>query len=108
MDLTAGLLSAFAGTLLSLVLNYFPGLNTWFAALESGKKSLVVLGSIFVVSALIALSSCANLWVLMTCDKGGFVKLAECFFYALVANQGVYQLSPQTKEVRQIKEDNKK
>jgi hypothetical protein len=108
MDLTAGLISGFAGALLSLALNYFPGLNTWFAALESSKKSFIILVSLFIVSVLIALSSCADLWVVMSCDKGGFVKLAEAFLFALIANQSVYKIIPQTKEVRQIKEDNKK
>lgn len=103
MDLSADLISAGAGALLSLALNYIPGLNAKFAALSSEAKSGIVALSLIVLSALIAGSSCLGWWVWLPCDKNGLLKLAECLFFALAANQGVYKLSPQTELVREIK-----
>ena len=102
MDLS-GFIAAGAGVLLSLALNYIPKLNTKFAALSSAAKSGIVALLLVLVSALIAASSCLNLWIWLACDKGGFMELGQCLFFALVANQGVYKLSPQTEAVREVK-----
>jgi hypothetical protein len=103
MNITADLIAAAASILLSLALNYIPGLNTKFAELSSEIKSLIVAISIIVIGILVALSSCGNLWVFISCDKVGLMKIGECILFALVANQGAYKLSPQTKAVKNAK-----
>jgi hypothetical protein len=104
MDLTSEMISAFGGILLSLILNYVPGLNVKFAALSSEIKSAIVAGSLVVIGVLVALSSCGNLWVWISCDQVGFMKLAQCILFALIANQGIYKLSPQTPAVTASKD----
>ncbi len=103
MNITADLIAAFAAGLLSLALNYIPGLNVKFAALTTEAKSGIVALSLVVIAGIVALSSCGDVWVFISCDKVGFMKLAECLLFALVANQGVYKLSPQTQAVKDAK-----
>jgi hypothetical protein len=103
MDLSAGFIAAAAGAVLSLVLNYVPGLNAKFAVLSSEAKSGIVALSLVLIAGLVAASSCLNLWVWLPCTQGGLMQLGECLLFALIANQSVYKLSPQTELVRQVK-----
>ena len=103
MDLNAALIASLAAGLLSLILSYVPGLSGKFAALSSEVKSAIVAGSVIAIGVIVALSSCGGLWVFISCDKPGFMKLAECVLAALITNQSIYKLSPETPEVKAAK-----
>jgi hypothetical protein len=93
MDLTPDLMAGAAGILLSLVFTFVPALNVWYAAKAPEAKSAIMIGSLVVVAALLAGSSCLNLWQFITCDKPGGMQLAEMLFAAIVGNQGIYGLT---------------
>lgn len=103
MNITADVVAGMAGIVLALVLNYIPGLNAKFAAQSSQYKSGIVALCLLGITGLVVASSCANLWVYLTCDKPGFMKAAEIFMSALVTSQGAYKLLPETKGVQEAK-----
>jgi len=92
--LSADLVAALGGGLLSLCFNYIPGLREKYGALDDVKKSWIMGLALLVGVGLIILVSCTNLWGLMTCDKVGFVDIIKLFLIALVTNQSTYKLSP--------------
>lgn len=99
MELSPALISGAAGMVLSLFFKYVPGLNAWYASLSTTFKSLGMLIMLLVVSGFIALSSCLDWWVFITCDKNGILVLFETFVLALVANQSLYVITPDPKAV---------
>jgi hypothetical protein len=99
VDVVAGV----AGGLLSLCFNYIPGLREKYGALDDVKKSWIMGLALLVAVGLIILVSCTNLWVLMTCDKVGFVDIIKLFLIALAINQSTYKLSPQVASVKALK-----
>lgn len=106
--MSAELLAGLSGGLLSLLMSYVPGLNTWYAALESTWKSLLMLGALVVVAASAFALSCAG-WaegfgiVGLTCDQAGLQRLLSAFVAALVMNQATYKISPETRRVQVAK-----
>ena len=106
MELTSVLISSAAGIVLSALFSYVPGLRTWYGAQDSGIKSLIMLGSLVLVSGFIAASSCLDWWVFITCDKGGIMKLLEVLAVAFVSNQSTYLVTknslPEDVEVAKI------
>jgi hypothetical protein len=104
--MTAEILSLTAGTALSLVFSYVPGLNAKFAALDPTVKRLWMLGLLLLSALGVFGLSCAG-WVFggigVTCDQAGIQKLVEVFFLAAIANQTSYALSPETKKVQAAK-----
>ncbi len=92
--MNAELLSAIAGSLLSLLFSYVPGASDWYGGLEPTKKRLVMLVAL-VLAALGAFAlSCADVYNLVSCDREGVIKIVEAFYAALVANQATYLISP--------------
>ena len=101
--MTATVLASIAGVVLSLAFNYIPGLNTKFAALSTEVKRLIMLGILVLVAAGAYGLSCAGWWPTVTCDEAGIKALLEALFFAAVANQTAYSLSPQPSAVRKLK-----
>lgn len=99
MELSPEVITGAAGILLSLIFTYVPKLRTWYAALDTGIKSGIMIGALALVSGFIALSSCMEWWVWIKCDQGGVMKLIETFILALVANQATYVISPEPQDV---------
>lgn len=83
-----------ASALLAVLFAYIPGLATWFEPLESTKKRLIMLGLLVVVTAAIYGLSCSAILVSVACDKASAVSLITALVYAIVANQGTYQILP--------------
>lgn len=105
--MSAELISAIAGGLLSLGFSYIPGLNVWFAGLESIYKRLIMAGLLLLVSAAVFGLGCTS-WaagwgIEATCDQPGLQVMIGAFIAALVANQATYQISPETSKVRTAK-----
>lgn len=107
--MTAELLSSVAGIVLSLLFSYVPGLNAWFAGLDSVKKSLIMLGALLLVAGGIYGIACigwGEAWgITMTCDQAGLQQLVTAFILAAVSNQAAYKLSPEAAAVREAKAD---
>jgi protein-S-isoprenylcysteine O-methyltransferase Ste14 len=83
-----------AGAVLAVLFAYIPGLASWFEPLENTKKRLIMLGILIVVTGAIFGLSCAGILSSVTCDKAGAISLVTALIYAIVANQGTYQILP--------------
>jgi len=106
LDLTAAVIAAIAASVISLLCSYFPGLSTKFAALASETKQLIMAGAMVVVSVVVYALNCWGVLATgISCDKQGIFQLVFMLISAIVANQGVYQLSPQTNAVERVKDD---
>ena len=92
--MTSDQLAAIAGLVLSLVFSYVPGLNSMFDKLDATQKRLVMAGLLLIVAAGAFGLSCAQVLVVVTCDKPGALGLVSAFIAALVANQAAFQISP--------------
>lgn len=106
--MTADLLAGTAAIILSLVFSYIPGLNTWYAALQKELKQLIMLGLVVIVAAAAYGLACAGVLADLTgiplaCDQAGLLGLFRAVVVAIVANQSVYSVSPNTAGVREAK-----
>lgn len=96
--MTAEMLSAIAGTILSLLFSYVPGLSDWYKALTETYQRLIMLGLLVLTAAAAFGLACAKWFsVPITCDQTGLEGLLVALFYAATANQVTYRL---TKRVR--------
>ena len=103
--MTPEILAAVAGILLSLAFSYVPGLRTRFAELATEVQQLVMLVLLVVVAGASYGLACAGFLtdlfgVALTCDKAGLLGLVRALIFAIMANQGVYQLTPKAADVR--------
>lgn len=102
---------------LTLFASYLPGFSIWFDKLgekEDGSndngtlKRLVMLGLLLLVTLSIFGLSCTSwgpqLGINITCDQTGASSLILSFILAIVANQGVYKISPEARWVREARE----
>lgn len=84
-------LSSLAGSVLSLVFAYVPGLSAWYALQDGQRKSVVMLMCLALTTAGVFAASCSGLYDIgIVCDKIGAVELVKVFLAALVANQGTF------------------
>ena len=106
--MTPEILALVAGMVLSLAFSYIPNLRTWFAEKAKETQQLIMLG----LMGLVALSTyglaCAGILsdlfeVALTCDKIGILGLVKAFIFAIMANQGIYKLTPQMADVQLAK-----
>lgn len=87
-------LSRIAGVVLSLVFSYIPGLNTWFGALQSTTKQLVMGVLLVAVAAVIFGMSCAGIGSFaIACTVAGAYGFFQVLIVALVANQATYLIT---------------
>lgn len=96
--MTAELLSAIAGVLLSLAFSYLPGISDWFDKLNPTRKRLVMAGLLVVAAVGTFGLSCAGVINDAACTQAGAWALASTFITALVANQATYSISPRKAE----------
>lgn len=104
--MSAEILSAIAGSLLSLLFSYVPGLSTWYDKLgydvagnydDGLKKRLVMLGLLFLVAAGAMGLSCAG-WgadfgLSLSCDRAGVSGLLNALLLGVMANQSTYSIT---------------
>jgi hypothetical protein len=91
-------LSLIAGTVLSLVFSYIPGASDWFTSFDAQVKRLIMLGLIVLSAGIVYGLSCQG-WgesygIQISCDQSGLVGLVRQVVLAIIANQGVYAISP--------------
>jgi hypothetical protein len=95
--MSAELLASLAGSVLSLIFSYVPGLKSKYDALSTDYKRLVMGGALVVVAAATYGVSCAGygaqLGVTIACDADGAVGLVRIVVAALVANQATFTLT---------------
>lgn len=106
--MTPEVLFGAAGAILSLLFSYIPGLNAWFAGLKSEYKQLIMLLLIIVVAGGAYGLACAGVLMGLTgielaCTEAGLWGLVKAVVLAIIANQAIYGLSPQTGAVREAK-----
>lgn len=99
MDDLDVLFPALAGSLMSLLFAYLPGLADWYARLDGTRKRLVMLAGMVVVALGYAGLGCAPFGELFgvpatVCSDLGLATIARAFVAALVANQSTYLVSP--------------
>lgn len=102
--MSAETLSLIAGTLLSLLFSYVPGAREWFDPLSATHKRLTILGLLTISAGAIYGLSClgwGSAWgVTIPCDQKGVLVLLEQLILAIIANQGVYAISPRVRPGR--------
>jgi hypothetical protein len=90
------LLLAITGIVISLLFSYFPGLKTWYEN-QSGKKALIMLGAILVVSlgyfGLACTPLAAKIGIGVACTTDGALIVALAFVKIVIANQATYLLA---------------
>lgn len=84
-------LAIVAGTVLSLVLSYAPGVAKVYEELTKEAKQAVNLGLMTLVAVAVFGLSCANrLDVNILCTLDGALDLVLLILYGLIATQGIY------------------
>ena len=101
IEFTPEVVAGIVGVILSWLFGWFPGLNTWYAALKSEVKSGIMLGLLALVSVGVYLL--AFYGVLQTAEPITVWNLLTVFFAATVLNQTAYMITPQAQVVKTIK-----
>jgi len=106
------ILAAVASIVLSLAFSYIPTLRTWYAEKAKEFQQLVMLGLLVLVAGAAYGLACAGVLAdlfgaSLTCDKPGLVGLIRALIFAVVANQGIYSLTPAIADVRAAKFERK-
>jgi len=89
-------LSLIAGSILSLLIEYFPGFKLWHERLLPEQKRLLMLGMIILVAVAIYFAYChfsvsiPNLEV--SCDSSGIVDLVRIIIWIAISNQTTHKL----------------
>ena len=91
------LISAIAGILISLILEFVPGVEAWYHKFAPQQKRLVMLVALFVVVGSAFGLSCAGLLAIFVCTGAGAWEAVMAFIAALVANQSVHLIIKKNK-----------
>jgi len=114
--MTPETLSASAGVLLSIALNYIPGLNTQFDRLSANAQRAVMALLLAFSAVGLALWTCTGPDALsissasLCSDAGGGVNwraVVQSFVFALMANQAADRISPKPREIEKAVEEAK-
>jgi len=92
--MSAELLAGISGVVLSLLFEYFPGLNGWYNALVDTKQKLIMVAALLLSAGGVFALACLGRYDLVTCDVNGVWLLLEYFILATIANQAAHRLSP--------------
>jgi len=101
IEFTPELIAGVVGAAISWIFAWFPGLRTWFAALKSEIKSAIMLGLLAIASVVVYLL--VYYGVLQAGEPITIWRLLSVFFFASTINQVTYSLTPQAKDVIEIK-----
>jgi len=101
IEFTPELIAGIAGVVLSWLFGWFPGLNTWYAALKPGIKSGIMLGVLALAS--VAVFLLARYDVIQVAEPITIWRLLTVFFNATMLNQVAYILTPEASTVKTIK-----
>lgn len=94
-------LSALAGAILSLLMNYFPGVNTAFDRMSPDKQRAVMAVLLAVAAVGLAVWTCTDPaagGVGICLGATNWRAVAQAFVFALMANQATDRISPKPRE----------
>jgi hypothetical protein len=95
--MTPELLTSILGALFSLCASYLPGFSTWYEALQTVPKRLVMaLGLLLIAGSIFGIACAgfgAQIGITLSCDVTGGWIVVKAFFSALAVNQATYQLT---------------
>lgn len=91
--MTAEIAIYIASTVLSLALEYIPGLADWYGALDPARKRLIMLALLALVVGGAFGLSCAGLMAVFACTLAGGYEAIRVFLVAVGVNQGVHLIS---------------
>jgi hypothetical protein len=103
ITITVDVVISAAAVLLSLLANYIPKFNLWWAALDSAKKQLGMLFSITFICLVVGTLTWTGVWLLIPVGADGVVVLVFMWIQALIVNQTAYKYSPQLRQVMRTK-----
>lgn len=105
LALTPELLAAAVGVLVSLLASYVPGFRDKWATLSKETMQLTMAGSMVVIGVAIYLLAClpGTGFTFVACPTGGWWELFKIIGVALISNQTIYRVSPQTERVKETK-----
>lgn len=104
VEITAAWLATAAGVLLSLGFSYIPNVNTWYAALDSTRKRLLMAGLLAILAIGVYVLGCFDiLSVNVECTTSGMWSVVMIYIEAVIANQATFMISPQTNAVKSAK-----
>ncbi len=103
---SSDLLIMIAGVVLSAAFTYIPKFNTWFAMKSNEVKQLIMLGLLFVTTAVVFALGCFELIPIenFVCDKNTTVYFIYTFILAAISNQSADRILPKPIAVRQARE----
>lgn len=105
-------LSLIAGTGLSLVFSYVPGAKDWFMRFDPQIKRSIMLGLILLSSGVIYGLAClgwgADFGITLGCSRSGLFTLVQQVVLAIIANQGVYAISPRKTQISELEPSGKR
>lgn len=99
---TPDLITMVVGAAISLLFNYFPVLNVWYAALKTEVKSGIMIGLLAIASVAIYLLSLYG--IIEVEGTVTWLMVLRTFVLAVVSNQSAYIISPQTAAVKEAKQ----
>lgn len=101
IEYTPELIAGIVGIGISWLFGWFPGLRTWYAALKTEMKSVIMLSSLALSSVIVFLLVYYD--VLQTAEPLTWWRLLTVFFTASTLNQANYTIMPEPKDVKQEK-----
>ena len=104
---TPDLLVGIVGTIISLIFSYVPSLNTWFAGKTDDFKKLSMLAMMVITTVVAFILACTDFITIanFVCAKGTALDFVRVLITAVIANQGVYMISPTLNKVKQAKDE---
>lgn len=90
----------FAGVVVSVIFSYAPKLRVKYAALEEGQKKGIMAGVMAAITIGITALSCTGfISTSIQCTKFGLERVLIDFLIMVIANQGIYGISPKLPDV---------
>ena len=106
LNVNMDLLVYIASMVLTLAFSYFPKLNVWYAGKSTNFKKLFMAGLILLVLIVIFALNCFGIVaaVGLVCTKIGVIDTLLVYVVAIAINQGIFNISPVAKAVKEIKD----
>ena len=98
------LIGAVVGVVLSLAASYVPRFREAWAQLAPDTKRGYMAVMIAAFGVLIYVLACSGSGFWVACPAGGAWRLLSIIVSALIANQAIYPITPQTTDVKTVKE----
>lgn len=95
--------AGFAGAVISLVFEYFPGLRDEFDQLSDDMQRIVMIGIVFLSVAIAFAMSCLAVIAAFACTSAGALDALWIFILAVIANQGAFLIAPKKGFVARLK-----